>query len=64
MLPEPWRIELFGGLRAVQGDRELARFRTRHVASLLAYFAFYLDRAHPREQLMERMKESGAKRRL
>jgi len=30
-------IELFGGLRVLQGDRVVTRFRTQKTASLLAY---------------------------
>jgi predicted ATPase/DNA-binding SARP family transcriptional activator len=48
-----WRIELFGGLRATQGEREITRFRTQKTGALLAYLAFYLDRKHPREVLFE-----------
>lgn len=49
----PWRIELFGGLRATQGDQTLTRFRTHKEALLLAYLAFYSGRTHAREFLME-----------
>ncbi len=53
MLLEPWRIELFGGLKLRQGDRLIARFPTQKVASLLAYLALHADRVHPREQLAD-----------
>src|SRR5688500_20362358 len=53
MLLEPWRIELFGGLKLRQGDRLITRFPTQKVASLLAYLALHEDRVHPREQLAD-----------
>lgn len=48
-----WRIELLGWLRATRGDRVITRFRTQKTGGLLAYLAYYFDRSHPREQLME-----------
>src|SRR5579871_1095922 len=47
------RIELFGGLRALQGDRAVTRFRTQKTGSLLAYLAFYPHKIHYREILIE-----------
>ena len=52
-MDQPWQIELFGWLRATQGDRVVARFRTQRAGSLLAYLAYHLDRSHPREALIE-----------
>jgi predicted ATPase/DNA-binding SARP family transcriptional activator len=58
-LGERWRIELLGGLRAVQGDRIVTHFRTQKTGLLLAYLAFHAtpgshsSRSFPREQLME-----------
>ena len=49
----PWRIELFGGLRALSGERVLTRFRTHKTASLLAYLALFPDRTHSREELCD-----------
>jgi len=49
----PWRIQMFGGLRAECGERDVAHFRTQKTGSLLAYLAFHLDRSHPREILTE-----------
>ncbi len=49
----PWRIELLGGLRAVLGDRVVARFRTQSAGGLLGYLAYHSRRAHPREVLAE-----------
>ena len=40
-----WRIELFGGLRAHLGEREIHRFRTQKTAALLAYLALFLSTA-------------------
>jgi DNA-binding SARP family transcriptional activator len=48
-----WRIQLLGGLRAEQDGRVVARFRTQKAASLLAYLAYYRQRSHPRELLIE-----------
>src|SRR5438034_1317849 len=48
-----WRIELFGGLRARQEDRVIARFASQKSGALLAYLAFYQKRSHPREELAE-----------
>jgi DNA-binding SARP family transcriptional activator len=52
MTPQ-WRIELFGGLRAVSGDRVVSHFRTHKAGALLAYLAYYRRRSHPREVLIE-----------
>src|SRR5262245_13579602 len=52
-MDQPWRIELFGWLRAVQPDRVISRFRTHKAGILLAYLAFYQHRSHPREVLTE-----------
>jgi DNA-binding SARP family transcriptional activator len=46
-----WQIELLGGLRAVQGDRVVTRFRTRKAGALLAYLAYYPHRSHGRDEL-------------
>ena len=49
----PWRIELLGMLRASRGARSIERFSTHKTAALLARLAFYVGRAHPREELVE-----------
>jgi predicted ATPase/DNA-binding SARP family transcriptional activator len=49
----PWQIELLGGLRVTQGDRVLTRFRTQKTGALLAYLAYYPQRTHPRDHLIE-----------
>ena len=54
-----WRIELFGGLRAQQEDRVVTRFRTQKTGLLLAYLAYYLQRSHRREQLIELLWPEG-----
>src|SRR5439155_95334 len=51
-MDEIWRIELLGGLRAVQGERVLARFRTHKAGALLAYMAFYPEQPHSRDVLL------------
>jgi DNA-binding SARP family transcriptional activator len=48
-----WRIEMLGGLRAVQGDHVLTRFRTQKTGALLAYLAYYPQRPHLRDALIE-----------
>jgi predicted ATPase len=53
MLQEPWRIEMFGGLKARQGEREITRFQTHKAGALLAYLAYHLHQVHSREQLAE-----------
>jgi adenylate cyclase len=55
-----WRIELFGGLRVMQGGTAgvaggpvASRLATPKTGALLAYLAYYLHRTHPRETLIE-----------
>jgi predicted ATPase/DNA-binding SARP family transcriptional activator len=48
-----WRIELLGGLRVVQADRVITRFRRHKTGALLAYLAYNLHRSHRREELIE-----------
>jgi DNA-binding SARP family transcriptional activator len=50
-----WRIEMFGGLRAIRGDCVVRQFSTRRTASLLACLAFYPDRSHSRDILAEQL---------
>lgn len=47
-------VELFGGLRVIQGDRMITRFRTHKTGALLAFLAYHGDRMHSREVLVER----------
>jgi predicted ATPase len=46
-------IELFGGLRVLDGQRVIDRFRTQKTGALLAYLACHPDRLHSRELLAE-----------
>src|ERR1041385_6409603 len=48
-----WRVQLFGGLRASQTGRTIARFRTQKTGGLLAYLAYHLGHSHSRETLIE-----------
>jgi len=48
-----WRVEMLGTLRATGFGQEVARFRTRRVASLLAFLAYHRGRTHPRDLLAE-----------
>src|SRR6266849_3523629 len=54
-----WRIELLGGLRAVHADRVVSRFQTQKIGLLLAYLAYYPQRPHPREALIELLWPEG-----
>ncbi len=47
------RIELLGGLRVHQTGRCITRFRTGNSGLLLAYLAYFHDRSHPREILID-----------
>ena len=47
------RIELLGGLCLEQGGQTITRFRTHKTAELLAYLAYFRERAHPREVLID-----------
>ena len=49
----PWRIELFGQLRAHRAEHSLTRFRSHKTAALLAYLAYYHHRQHSRETLID-----------
>jgi DNA-binding SARP family transcriptional activator len=51
-MPEPWYVQLFGGVRARRGELRVDRFRTQKTAALLGYLAYY-RRPHPREELAE-----------
>ena len=47
------RIQLFQGLRVCKRSVWIEHFGRRRAASLLAYLAYYPDRRHPREELIE-----------
>ncbi|MGC4044414.1 MAG: tetratricopeptide repeat protein [Armatimonas sp.] len=49
----PWTICMLGRLVAIRGDVSLYRFRTRQTGGVLAYLAYFMDRPHPREVLMD-----------
>ena len=49
----PWRVTLLGSLRLEQGERSITRFYTYKYGALLASLAYYRDRAHSREALIE-----------
>src|ERR1051326_1049542 len=53
------RIELLGGLRVRQGEREITRFRAHKYGALLAYLAYHLRQQHPREALIEMLWPEG-----
>src|SRR5438552_16994346 len=49
----PIRTELFGGLRLCLGNQVVTRFRTHKTGELLAYLAYFRERVHPREILID-----------
>jgi predicted ATPase/DNA-binding SARP family transcriptional activator len=53
-MEHPCCVELFGGLRVIQGDRMITRFRTHKTGALFAFLAYHSDRMHSREVLVER----------
>src|SRR5438105_12443794 len=48
-----WRVRMLGQLQAEGAGRAVRRFATRKVAALFAHLAYYTDRPHPRELLIE-----------
>jgi predicted ATPase/DNA-binding SARP family transcriptional activator len=48
-----WQITLLGGLRAEGARRTLSQFRSQKTGFLLAYLAYFLQRTHPRDALVE-----------
>jgi predicted ATPase/DNA-binding SARP family transcriptional activator len=52
---EPWRIEMLGGLRLRRGPRIITSFQSRQTGLLLAYLVCHSARAHPREELIDRL---------
>jgi predicted ATPase/DNA-binding SARP family transcriptional activator len=48
-----WRVELLGTFKANRDQESISRFRTRRVASLLAYLASFRQRLHPRDEIAE-----------
>ena len=51
MLKQQWRIEMMGELRLCRSEHVLTHFKSRKVAGLAAYLAFYASRRHTREEL-------------
>ena len=47
----PWRMEMFGGFRLYESEREIF-LKSSINARLLAYLAFYPHRFHPRDELL------------
>jgi predicted ATPase/DNA-binding SARP family transcriptional activator len=56
---ETCRVELLGGLRMRLGERFITRFRSQKTGALLAYLAFYRERMHSREVLIDLFWPSG-----
>lgn len=53
MLIVRWRIQLFGGVAARQGEHTVDRFRTRKGGEMLAALALHPNHSLPREELLE-----------
>lgn len=49
----PLRIEMLGGLRVRCSGQTITRFRTQKAGALLAYLAYFRERAHSREVLID-----------
>lgn len=47
-------IRMFGGFEVIRGEETL-RFETRKTAALLAFLAYFADRAHSRDRLVEEL---------
>ena len=54
MLPQVWKIYMFGQLTARMGGQEITRFRTHQTAALLAFLAYHPRQSHSREELIDR----------
>ena len=48
-----WRVELFGELRVVCGERVVTRLESRKIVALLARLALQPQRVHTREELAD-----------
>src|SRR5262245_152449 len=48
-----WQITLLGALRAEREGRTLSQFRSQKTGVLLAYLAYFSNRAHLRDALIE-----------
>src|SRR5690349_3160679 len=53
LLASPIQIRLFGPLTVEANGRQIAQFQTRKTGGLLAYLAYYLDRTHSRDTILE-----------
>jgi predicted ATPase len=49
----PWRVQLFDGPLARQGDVTISRFRSQKIAALFAYLCLFRTRRHTREELAD-----------
>jgi len=54
-----WQIQMLGRLSARRGDRVVTRFASSRTAALLARLAFFPQRAHPREELIDLLWPNG-----
>ncbi|HZP80865.1 MAG TPA: hypothetical protein VFB21_04435 [Chthonomonadaceae bacterium] len=48
-----WHISLLGSLRVQCGEQSITRFKSQKIGALLAYLAYPLRQAHPREALID-----------
>jgi predicted ATPase/DNA-binding SARP family transcriptional activator len=51
--PPDWRVQLLGELRITRAGREVPLSLPRKIGGLLGYLACFLERAHPRDALIE-----------
>ncbi|MBS1722154.1 MAG: hypothetical protein JSS66_04000 [Armatimonadetes bacterium] len=58
-LQKPWRVELFGGLKARQGDTVVSKFQTQKTGALLAFLALDVGKNFSRERLATTLWSSG-----
>lgn len=54
-MPAHYKIELLGGLRVLHGGQLVTRLLPGRPGMLLAYLAFYADREHSRDELVDRL---------
>src|SRR2546421_394983 len=52
-MEDRWKICLFGRLAAQRQGVDVVRFKTRKAGSLLGLLAFYLERDHSRDNIVE-----------
>ncbi len=64
MHPQPWRVELLGGILAERGTRRTTKFSTRQTAGLLALLAQAAPLGVPRDEVTARLWGEGDRQTL